>query len=401
MLSRLKFYLTGMLLAGVNLGVVLAEEPSATKSDEKTVIILSKDEPKVPDASPDVKKANAADPVTTADVKSGNLTCETAPHVTIDEPKSHFEAGVGLYILRPYAADPTAYILNTGIGTTRPRTDFRNFSWNYDNAPVIYANWQSASGWGVRSRYLQFQGYTSDLSTTLNAGEALTTTISPPANLQFAAGTPTFTSPGVSLLGGFGQDNLSFRGELDVKQIDLEGSVEFLGQRSSLLITVGGRYLYTEQNYFATSRNTTIGGGGVEVSRLEYSQDFNGGGPLFGLTGNYQLIPNCFSAFGTARGALLVGTTNTRNSYNFNLVDPAGLAGGSQTTSNLAVSQRYTQVPMAEIEAGLEYTLKFGDVYTVLRGGVFNQQYFGIGGTSSTNSNMSLFGVFFNLGIGF
>lgn len=309
-------------------------------------------------------------------------------------------AGAAVYILSPYFGGDPAFITTTGIGTSSPTQTTTDFSWNYNATPAFWLGWLNPSGLGARGHYFFFDQTSRTATASLNASQAASASIAPPANLVSPAGSPSFGSPGVILGSGLGQDNLAFQSNLRLQAIDMEVSQLITGNRLFALFSGGARYFHMSQDYRATLNNTLPPPAGASESQfLQFGHNFTGAGPTFDVVAGYQIggLPLYF--FGDVRGSFLVGSTRTSRNFILNVNDPNGIVGGNQFANPTADARRGATLPIVEVELGLQFEPTFLGRPFQVRGGAVNQTYFGAGSASQTSGNMSLFGGQLSVGM--
>lgn len=307
--------------------------------------------------------------------------------------------GVGLYILRPFINNNTAFVTATGIGTANPSQDSREFDWSYHIAPAVWLGWTSPCGFGFRARYFYFDNDSKTISETLNLAAASTTTITPPEGLSPLVGVPPrgFQSPGVLLQDSRGQDFLAVHSDLRIQTLDGEATYAHDWHRFSLLLSAGGRYLQMSQNYLASLQNV-IDPANSEFSNLNAGHNFYGGGPTIAAQIRWQLGGSCLSFFGCVRGSFLVGTSRQTAILTEVITDSVNGNQNNLATNN---SHDHLTLPIGELEGGLEYGEIWGRTRVFARAAVVNQTYFDAGSATGRDGNLSLFGVQISLGVNY
>jgi hypothetical protein len=317
-----------------------------------------------------------------------------------DGDHCQFFTGASVYVLKPYFESNTAFITTSGVGTTSPSRTESDFNWDYTASPAVFLGIVAPGGFGVRARYFSFDESSSNLHTTLTAAGATQGFIDPAPGLTFPAA--AFGAPGILLAGGNGQDQLYFSSRLRIQTIDLEAMQQWRFGGYDLLLSGGGRYLELSQSYQATLTNSAVfpdGNTATELQSLAAGHNFQGGGVTLAIEGRRRFGESGLSLFANARGSLLVGTSHESSSLLESVRDPFGEAGGSQTVSPTTDAHRDHVLPVAEIELGLEYSLRVGSLEPFFRAAAVNQTYFDAGNASRLDGNLGLFGVAFTLGV--
>jgi hypothetical protein len=346
--------------------------------------------------------------------------------------------GGGLYLLRPYAQDNTAfrttYITSGtvgGVATSQGQTTNKNFAWTLEPAGAFWLGVTSPCGFGFRGRYFFFNSASQDAVTSLTpfqaaslpgAATTFTSFISPspftPAFLPgalppAAAGQSSFGSPSAVLLlpspngePGIGQDVLRFTSNLHIDAVDAEPTYLWENRNWSVLAGAGARYLHFQQGYRGSLVND---GGGFPISEtqlLEISKNFRGGGPTVSGQLTWRIAQTGVALYASARGSLLVGKADQFTRFTEVINDPTGISGVpgtpvfSRTESSIPNSTDMV-LPVAEFELGFEYGLTLFDNRWFFRASAVNQTYFGVGNAAGGNNNLSLLGCQLGLGVNF
>lgn len=298
--------------------------------------------------------------------------------------------GAAMYILSPYFDGNPAFTTTTGIGSNAPNQSTTDFTWNYNLTPAVWLGWLNENGWGVRGHYFFYDQRSRVATASLNPDQALTSSIVPPANLASPAGSPSFGSPGVILGNGLGQDNLAFDSTLRIHAADVEACQLVTGYGLFALISGGGRYLNMSQSYRATLNNQASGA--TELQQLQFTHDFNGGGPTLDLVAGYQLGERPVFLFGDIRGSFLVGGSRSARNFILNVNDPNNAVGGNQFANPTADARRSVTLPIIELELGVQIAPVLMSRPLHIRAGAVHQTYFGAGSASQASGNLSLFG---------
>lgn len=356
-------------------------------------------EKKLPPVRIDPAVVRAANPET----KSAAPATVDAPAIAVNETRGNgghgggLSAGGSFYLLRPFVNNNAAFVTTTGIGAATTTVNSEDFNWNYQPAFAGWLGWTSDCGVGFRGRYFQFDHDSETINGTLSAGGAATTTITPPQGLSPLVGVPPrgFQSPGILLQDLRGADVLSAHSDLRIQTIDGEATFAREWRRFSMVLGAGGRYLQMSQNYRGSLVNA-IDPANTEISLLHSGHNFYGGGPTLSGQASWRIGNSGLSVVGMARGSFLVGSAKQTSVFSENITDAVN---GDQ--NNLAISQSREEVnlPILEIEGGLEYGRIVGRTRVIVRGAAVNHVYFDAGSASGRSGNLSLFGVQVSAGV--
>jgi hypothetical protein len=329
----------------------------------------------------------------------GHGNCNTDCASAGDGSSGGIMGGVALYFLRPSISNNTAFITTGGIGSPRPIVASQDFDWDYHIAPAAWLGWSGPAGVGVRARYFHFDHDSEATRAALTAGGAVSGTITAPAGLSPLLGVPPrgFQAPGILLQDAQGLDLLSFHSDLHIQNLDGEATYSLTRGNLSMLVAAGGRYTQMHQNYRGLLVNTVSDTTG-EVSNLHAGHNFYGAGPTVAWQGTWRIGGTSLGIFGSARGALLVGTTRQTAAFSENITDPVN---GNQSNLALNLARDQATLPIVELEGGLEWGRSLGRTYVFVRGAAVNHTYFDAGSASTTDGNLSLFGVQMSVGVGF
>jgi hypothetical protein len=300
----------------------------------------------------------------------------------------HFMAGVGLYIMKPFFQNNPAFFTQTtsstsAIGTfsSTINTNQHDFDWGLNAAPVIWLGYTSDCGLGVRARWWLFD----QKSATSAVSDPNTTIFSAfPAGLSIAA----FQSP------MFLNSNL----KLDVW--DFEGTGETQVGHWVLQYSGGFRYAHLSQDYNALSVRESPRPGLpfplVFLSTLSSGHNFNGAGPTLALEARRPIGNSGLSLFAILRGTMLFGQSKQEG----NELNVTQLVTTS-TTNETNQSNHDTVLPVAELEIGAEYSLRWGNVYPFVRTGLVAQTWFDAGSASTLDGNLGFLGLSVTAGLNY
>ncbi|MCS7047486.1 MAG: Lpg1974 family pore-forming outer membrane protein [Gemmataceae bacterium] len=325
------------------------------------------------------------------------LELHTAPADA--ERPSGLTGGAAIYYLRPYINNNVAFVTTTGIGTSTPVQNTTDFEWDFQPAGAVWAGWTSPCGPGLRGRYFYFNHDSETARARLGVDAVGTTSIAPPAgvspSLEIGGDQRGFSAPGILLNDLRGEDFLTFKSALEIQSIDLEATYACNLGSLDLLFSVGGRYLQLKQNYFASLVNF-VDDLNNENSRLDCDHNFHGAGPTLGCQATWRIPKTNLATYGLGRASFLVGKSRLTAVFSEVILDELG---GDQ--NNLAVkhSQQNLNLPILELEGGVQYQYLLRRSLLYLRGACVHQTYFDAGGPSSRGGNLSLFGAQLSLGL--
>ncbi|MCS7045489.1 MAG: Lpg1974 family pore-forming outer membrane protein [Gemmataceae bacterium] len=316
--------------------------------------------------------------------------------------RSGIMGGATLYFFRPYFTNNVAYVTTTGFNNPPQTSSSQDFDWNFQVTPAVWLGWTSHCGVGFRARYLYFDRESDSRTVTLDPFAAADTVISAPPNLSPIfdpnGGARVFQSPGVLLTNGEGEDTLYFRSNLRVQTLDGEATYARECGRLGMIVSVGGRYLSLNQDYYASLTNVPVAGES-ENSSLRSNREFTGGGPTVSWFGRWEFGRSGLSIYGMARGSVILGTQRQRAVFAETIVHPNPSI--AQTNVTTKESSENAAIPIGELEGGVEYSRVFGGTRLFIRGGVANQTYFDAGSASSRDGNMTLFGGQISIGLNY
>jgi len=322
---------------------------------------------------------------------------------------SGFYAGATLYFLKPYSAGNTAYQTTTGFGGASPATTTRDFDWGMEPAYEFTLGYAGPAGLGAKVSWFRFDQSSAALADALAPAAATATNIALSPSLpafQAPSKDSIFSSPGLLLSSGLGTDRLRVQSALKIDTLDAAATYTWDADSFRFSVGAGGRYLHLAQRFDARIDNALGDGVTAETQTYSFTQSFNGGGPLLDLGATWRVGQTNWGVFSNVRGALLVGQTTQESRYYQRVTDPLGRTNGGffPVDSTIAPTTRNvtdTVVPMADLQLGLEYGRPVGAGTVFGRVGVVNQTYFGVGGASRTDGNLSLFGVQFSAGFNY
>lgn len=205
---------------------------------------------------------------------------------------------------------------------------------------------------------------------------------------------------------GLGQDNLTFSSSLRIDAVDAEMTWDWNCGNMKFLAGIGGRFLYMNQTYDARLRNKLSDGVTSELQTLDFSHNFNGGGPTIDLQANWKLGTTNLFLYALGRGSMLIGQSVSSTAYTQSVNDPLGKTNGGAFPVVSFINPSVTNssnnvIPVTEFELGLDYSRDWSRFHYFARSAIVTQTYFGAGNASRTDGNFSLFGVQFSLGLEF
>jgi len=299
-----------------------------------------------------------------------------------------WSAGAGIYYLKPFLADRTAFITTTGAGTGTATSVGTTFDWSYSVSPLVWLAYTGEGGLGVQFRYFRYE-QSSNNPSIVNSDGTLSIFQAPglpdPELLVALGPGSLFGSPSDAGTG----DALTFSSDICIETLDLELTRQFSINQVSLMLSGGARYLQSAMNYGGALVNPT----GPITETVAFGHNFYAAGQTVSLSGYWYLDANRWAVYFSTRGSLLVG--NSRQSFR-----------SSELVAAVSTTSVFTQlddavVPIGEIELGLAWTPDLGDIATVVQAAVVDQTYFGVGSPSRLGGDLSLFGFQLSFGVGY
>ena len=276
------------------------------------------------------------------------------------------------------SSGPGENLGNGMFGGVAQRSDARahEFDYDFELSPRIFLGWTHQSGWGIRTRYFQFDASANRPFTTIVPnGDAETPAFQP----YLGSGDHFFMDHGIGT---------EFRAahSLKIQTWDLEVTNQLVFCRSLVTAGLGLRWVGIDQRY----RADTIWAGTDILETLYYNHNFYGAGPTLSLE---MVRPfSCCTGlafYATGRGSVLFGE---RSQY-FKKED--GNTGA--LTETFTRRDADTAIYIAEVGMGLQYTrgIFFG------RTGWEGQWWANAGGPTTTNGDLGLHGISLTLGINY
>jgi len=317
----------------------------------------------------------------------------------------HFFADGGFLMVHSYIANNPAFILQGPHVSTIPKT---NFNYDVNFAPRVTLGGITNNGYGVRATWWQL-----DDATTTHVFPSTDATLQTTVSSVPVPGLPGFTAPGpVAEQTKIFKDQVEFDNHLHLTVADLEGFKDFSGERWSVLMGTGARYLYLSQNYTGfdldkgklTSKKTTLNLLGA-TDYLTTGRAFTGIGLTDFIEVRRRILPG-FSWYASARGSLLFGDTGT-DSYQQTVEDLKTTPPKGKSATTVLVTSTQPSVSgnkildMADFETGMDISMLWGRSILFVRAGLADQTLLGAGSATSTHGNISFFGLRFSAGFNY
>ena len=272
--------------------------------------------------------------------------------------------GTSIVFAKPHLKESfQANILQPATGTmTRVP-----FSSDYRAAPRAWLGFGGLNGFGVQTRYWEynqeFNPFDFVTSATALPGAQAVTVVLPAAILS--------TIPG---------DVLSVRSGIEMRSLDLEGTVRHELQGSQLLISGGLRYAMIRQDYEARVIS------GVFPSSLTWDRKLEGVGPIIGAQLRRPIGRSSLALVGGGRAGLIFASKDIhRTAVNALPAPPSNPVVNFDNADELLMN--------LEMELGMEWSrrLSFGDIF--LRGTYEGQLWSDSGGSALGYLGVEGFGV--------
>jgi hypothetical protein len=317
----------------------------------------------------------------------------------------HFFADGGFLMVHSYIANNLAFIEHGPAVKTIPKS---NFNYDVNFAPRITLGGVADNGFGIRGTWWQLDDATQ--TPVFHSTDAMlkTTVSSVPV-----PGLPGFIAPGpVAQKTKIFNDQVEFDNHLHLTVADLEGFKDFSGERWSVLLGGGARYLYLSQDYTGFRVNTGKAKAGKTKLSLLADTDYLTTGRAFagaGLTGfvevRRRILPG-FSLYAGARGSSLFGDTGTdsfqQTAEELKTTPPKGKSTITSMVTNTQTSVGGHQtLDMGDFEGGMDINFLWGRSVLFMRAGVADQTLLNAGSATSTHGNISFFGLRFSAGFNY
>jgi hypothetical protein len=325
----------------------------------------------------------------------------------------HFVLSGGVYLLQPHLESNPAYTLfrRPGAGGVPAAVSFTpDLKYDTAFAPLAGLGAFLDCGLGLGTRWWHFDE-DSALLGAVNTDPTRTTLFRPAP----VFGVPGFVSPS-AIAQAFRVFNeaMTFQSHLDLHMWDWEVTqrVELGGW--TFLPAAGLRYVYLSQNYQALRSGSGTGTFGTARVNLMQDSDliqtghnFSGAGPLAALAVRRPLGDSGFTLYGLSRGAVLFGRGRTQSTQLIvqrrQVIPPRGSTQTvNTTTQTFAANGHDDDLPIWDLEAGVEWSHAFGPRWAVFfQTGLVAQMWFNAGNSTSENGDLSFFGLSVTGGVTF
>ncbi len=296
----------------------------------------------------------------------------------------------------------------------------KDFDPGLEVAPRVWLEWRGDEGVGVRARFWRFEQHLDEFvfnpapGANGEAGEVEVFSADP-LGLHIDSPGPLLSGQlnvggNVANFNGSGADFLLIQSSLELWAIDLEATEEGQLGRWRFLASAGLRYAHLAQSYdaYRFNRDNVPGVANVEADAavLLSGHHFKGIGPTVALEAKRPLGNSAFALYGLARGSLLFGQSKQEAHFAAVVAGTAtggGLpAGPFKETTFIDASATHDDVlPVAELEAGIEWSRPIRDSRLFIQAGVMAQNWFGAGGASSEDGNLGFLGLTLSVGLQF
>jgi hypothetical protein len=312
--------------------------------------------------------------------------------------------GVGMYWLQPYFSNNPSYgvvSVPAGFNTTAATstTSHVDVSHNMDVAPEIWLGYIGDNGFGFRARWWYFR---QDTSQSLTSGASPLTGSD---NLTSAALSAAPLGVGVEADNASGPFSFSVTTKLQLQVWDFEALQDIQVAGFDLLFSGGLRFAHINQEYNAWDNEA---GATNPVSAVTSANSFDGLGPVVALEARRALGNTGLAVYGRTRGALLFGSEH-QSAFGINLSEASG--------GNVNASDSHDRVmPVAELELGVEYGQRIGNMRLFGQIALVGQDWIGAGNASRSNtlnaagipeggstadSDLAFLGLAFRLGVNY
>ncbi len=258
-----------------------------------------------------------------------------------------FEVGGSLHVLRPAINNNAGLIVST-IPPSEVNT-IRNFDYDYQLAPSIWAGWKSECGLGLRVTWFRFQESAKTLTENVPDGAIVT------SPSQFIFGPPNCLVIATN--------------NLCIQSWDFDLTQCFSVCKLNVTVGAGIRWLRIDQGYGVTNAEPEVGIYQREVD----ANNFRGVGPTLLLECHRPIGNGCFSLYGNSRVGLLFGDRQESSAQSFPL-EPLNFNTHSDSDQLIG---------FAELELGVEWAKQCGRYRPFIRAGVEGRGYFGTGNAQS------------------
>jgi hypothetical protein len=424
----------GALSLGWLTGSALAAEPAPLPSTPQAVAL---DKPAAAPPAPAAPAPAAPAPITAAPVVLQPADAGCCDHEC--GHGSHLVGGAGFYVMKAFPGDDTALVTTTTTTTLNVLTGaftsvspgaITDFSHQYEVAPIVWLGYVSDSGLGMRVRWWHY-----DESNSLLAVNPQISGTPPPVvngvitttSTAISSASPlglSFTSP--NLLFGTnpllnGPDQILAANKIRLNVWDFEATQDFKSGCWSLAVSAGVRYAMLSQSYTATRQgftgllspaspltddvnadDTVV----ADTNSLIANHTINGVGPTASLDIRRPIGGRGLALYGTARGSILFGRNKQSaillSHQQLGELDPTEADDTPPISTGASLAANHDQVmPVAEVEAGAEWSRQMGRIVPFVRVGIVAQTWFDAGSATSLNGDLGFFGMTFGAGLSF
>jgi hypothetical protein len=294
-------------------------------------------------------------------------------------PQGQVVAGVGLYLIQPFFESNPAYIAvheSGAKGSKRSQADRVDLAHDMGVAPLFWLGYMGESGLGARARWWYFRQGTDQ------------TLVSPPspANSNFVIisaaplGIQVFSNTDQGLSTAF-----AVTSNLQLQVADLEAFQNLQAGQWDFLLAGGLRLAHINQHYNVFSGDSN---GEAALWRTILSgHSFHGAGPVLAVEARRPLGGTGLSLYGNARGSLLFGSATQSSQFLANALR------NDDANPSVVSDHRNRVIPVAELEAGLEYRVAVGVAEWFGQVTLVGQDWLGAG-NASRSANFAFPGGF-------
>jgi hypothetical protein len=289
-----------------------------------------------------------------------------------------------------------------------------DFDPDFEFSPRAWLEWRGSDGIGVRGRFWRFEQHLNEIvfnpapGVNGEAGEVEVRSADP-LGLQVHSPGPLLAGlldiNGTTVMfAGVGADLMLLESSLLLWTVDLEATVE--GELGAwLLLSSGGlRYAHLAQSYnvFRFNQGTVPGVAGVtaDAAVLMSGHQIKGLGPTVALEAKRPIGDHGLCLYGQARGSILFGK-NKHTAHQASVLSGQAAAPFFETSFMDATASHNDVLPVAELEAGVEWNRDLERSTVFVQTGLFAQTWFGAGGAASEEGNLGFFGLSLSLGLRF
>lgn len=282
-------------------------------------------------------------------ISSATLHAEE-PVAAEAEPSGRLTGGAGFYILQPHFKNNPAFTVAQTTPGGSTNISAQDFSYDASIAPYAWIGANLCNGLGVRARVFHFDDTVS--RDTINDGLSAIDSAGPLGlqNLSTTAG-----------------DRLVFSTSLNMLVCDFEAVHPVKCNGWDMTFTGGIRWARLQQTY--NHSETPLDGSNVDAVDSEHS--FSGAGPIVGLELRRALGCSGFSLFGSARGAVMFGSSDQEALQT--------IGSGTETSFVSASASHEDVLAVTELELGAEYARNMGRYRLIVQAGFVGHVWFGAG----------------------